>query len=397
MYKYLISFFVIFLSFCAKPPDKPDPPYVVLQYLQNVNSTQQQQQEGNNSANDSQCPGAATNFNPSALFDTGQTLCWDGGGTVQDCATLLPGADGNFNNLPNARTFTGPTQHCRFPSDYTTLDTLHGLTWKTCAQGQTGSNCAGGAPISISWTDANAGLAGSCSALNGLNGGQGYAGKTDWRIPTVKELASLVHYSNNPHVDTASFPNTFSGIPYVTNTPAAKLLGSNWAVSFATATLGLSTQLQGNPLNLRCVSGNPIPAFSFVDPGDGTIRDLNTGLLWTKCTDGQTGLGCAGGTPPTAWDWNQARGTCNAMNLTGRAWRLPNANELLSIIDFSNAVAMMPAIDDTFFPVTSNAQYWTSTTYDNNKSFAVDIFFVDGTLGGSDKSGTMRTRCVTTF
>ncbi|TQE75184.1 DUF1566 domain-containing protein [Leptospira noguchii] len=70
----------------------------------------------------------------------------------------------------------------------------------------------------------------------------------------------------------------------------------------------------------------------------------------------------------------------------------------LSIIDYNNPVPIVPAIDTTFFPNTPNpSAYWTSTTYDSNKSFALAIAFGNGIVGSSDKSGGMFARCVTTF
>ncbi len=90
MYKYFISITLFFFSFCIKSPAVLDPPYFILQYLQNVNSTENQGNNSNN--NNSQCAAPAGPFNPGAIFDTGQTLCWNGAGTVQTCALWLPGA-----------------------------------------------------------------------------------------------------------------------------------------------------------------------------------------------------------------------------------------------------------------------------------------------------------------
>ncbi|EMN91172.1 DUF1566 domain-containing protein [Leptospira weilii] len=389
MHRYILSFFIFSLLFCAKLPGKPDPPYVIFQYLQ---ASASNGQEVNSSTNNSQCSNGPTNFNPGAVFDTGQTICWDNAGTAVACPGT--GNDGEFNNTPNARTFSAPTPSCEFTSDYTTLDTLHGLTWKTCAQGQTGSNCSGAA-TAINWNNANAGLAGSCTALNGLNGGKGYAGKTNWRIPTIKELASLLHYSNNPHINNTSFPNTFSGTNYMTNTPDITTPGSNWAINFSALNLGILNEPQGNNINLRCVSGNPIPVFSFVDLLNGTVRDQNTGLLWSQCSEGQAGAGCIGA--PLDLDWSAALNACDVLNLAGRTnWRLPNANELLSIVDFNNN---NPAINVASFPNTPNSNYWTSTTYENNTFFTVSISFTTGSLftGLNDKAQQLKVRCVTTF
>ncbi|KGE21536.1 fimbrial protein FimH [Leptospira interrogans serovar Lai] len=400
MYKYFISITLLFFSFCIKSPAVLDPPYFILQYLQNVNSTENQGNNSNN--NNSQCPAPAGPFNPGAIFDTGQTLCWNGAGTVQTCALWLPGADGDFNNVPNARSFVGPTQHCKFTSDYTIFDPLHGLTWKACAQGQTGSDCSGSVAAPINWADANAGLSGSCTELNTLNSGEGYAGRTNWRIPTVRELASIVHYTNNPHIENAFFPSrTFTGRPYMTSTIDARAAGNNWAIDFSVAPpmdVRILSTAQATSIYLRCVSGNAMPVTSFVDQGDGTIRDLNTGLLWAQCSEGQGGVGCMFG-GIGALEWNQARGNCNGKVLVpGRVWRLPNINELLSIIDYSDPNPILPTIDTIFFPNTPNPSgYWTSTTYDSNKSLAIAVAFGNGIVATSDKSGTLYARCVTTF
>lgn len=389
-HKINLIFLLILSIYCVKAPDKPDPPYVVLQYLQNVNSSQNQ----NNQNNGSQCPTATGLFNPSAVADTGQTLCYNGVGTAVPCAGT--GYDGEYNNIPNARNFVGPTQHCVYPSDYTTLDTLHGLTWKTCAQGLSGANCSGGAVTTITWNDANAGLPGSCSELNTLNGGKGYAGKTDWRIPTIHEMASLFHYANNPHIDT-SFPNTFTGTNYWSNTPYLPVPNNHYVVNFNAVNLGffLNDKIL-SLINLRCVSGNQRPAQVFVDNGDETITDSNTGLLWMKCTQGLSGPTCTNPTPASFdnLDWNAAGFACENLNFAGRTnWRLPNANELLSIVDSTQAAA--PFIKP-IFPNTDNNMYWSSTTYDANKGFAMFVDFMFGVISPSDKASLVRARCVTT-
>ncbi|WP_000292238.1 DUF1566 domain-containing protein, partial [Leptospira interrogans] len=90
---------------------------------------------------------------------------------------------------------------------------------------------------------------------------------------------------------------------------------------------------------------------------------------------------------------------CNGKVLVpGRVWRLPNINELLSIIDYSDPNPILPTIDTIFFPNTPNPSgYWTSTTYDSNKSLAIAVAFGNGIVATSDKSGNLYARCVTTF
>ncbi|RHX94256.1 fimbrial protein FimH [Leptospira yasudae] len=385
-----ILFFILLIPylFCVKAPDKVDPPYSILQYLKDQNSTASQDTEQNTV---DACGQPTGPFSPGLLFDTGLTTCWAGTFAILCTNT---GQDGEYNNIPNARTFSGPTQHCQYPADYTTLDTLHGLTWKTCAQGQSGPTCAVGGPISISWDDATAGLPGSCADLNIQNGGVGYAGKTNWRIPNIREIASLIHYGNAPHIDTARFPNTFSGNHYLSVTNNALGAGSAWVVNIALPTVGAFTIAKNLPVNLRCVSGNPLPALALTDNGDQTVTDPNTGLLWAQCQDGTSGLACALG-GANLLDWNQALNACNVMNFAARNdWRLPNVNELQSIINFNQGFA--PVVPNIIFPGIAAGLFWTSTTFDNNKDRAHIVDLGSGQIATNDKASTLNVLCVTT-
>jgi len=103
------------------------------------------------------------------------------------------------------------------PDGQEVTDTTTGLNWQRCSAGQNwnGSTCAGSV---VTYTFAQA---------------RAYANaQTGWRLPNVKELASLVDLGrNNPAIDPTAFPST-SSFPYWTS---SALLGNGaygWTVDF---------------------------------------------------------------------------------------------------------------------------------------------------------------------
>jgi Protein of unknown function (DUF1566) len=105
--------------------------------------------------------------------------------------------------------------------------------------------------------------------------------------------------------------------------------------------------------------GVPFPTPRFTDNGNGTVTDNLTGLIWLKDANG------FGEVP-----WDQA--LAYARNLTSGshglddgsqagAWRLPNVNELESLLDLSNSSG--PALSDGHpFTNLQVANYWSSTS-----------------------------------
>lgn len=91
----------------------------------------------------------------------------------------------------------------------------------------------------------------------------------------------------------------------------------------------------------------------FFDNGDGTVTDIATGLMWVKDIVA-AGLG-------SPLYWYDAIDACENLNYAGHNdWRLPNINELMSIIDHSK---FDPAWDTAIFPYppSSWTPFWSST------------------------------------
>ena len=113
------------------------------------------------------------------------------------------------------------------------------------------------------------------------------------------------------------------------------------------------------------------PDSRFEDNGNGTVTDLVTQLMWSKCSDGQTYNQTNGGCDGTATElnWQTALQNADALNYAGHTdWRLPNVKELYSLVE---TACVMPAINSTFFPGTSTESYWTSSQAGANLSWSL--------------------------
>lgn len=210
------------------------------------------------------------------------------------------------------------------------------------------------------------------------------AGHADWRLPTIKQLYSLIDFNGDchrqppvPYLDTRHFDFRYgdesqgerlidaqfwSSTEYVglTMRGDATVFGVNFA----------DGRIKGYPRDrgrggqtathfVRLVRGNPAYGTNrFTDNGDGTISDLATGLMWAKADSGKP------------LDWQHALAYCEHLKLAGHAdWRLPNAKQLQSIVDYSRAPDAQrrdqrgPAIDPSFQTTDAEAWFWTSTTH----------------------------------
>lgn len=326
------------------------------------------------------------------IADTGQTDCYNTTTTIPCGDGTYPGQDGDYTNTPNARSFTGPTQHADYPDDYTTTDNVTGLVWKTCTEGQSGSDCATGSAGTMTWYDA----VNQCAALNTANSGAGYAGRTDWRLPTPAELGSLPDYGvNNPAIDLLAFPQTVLNFYLAASTSAYTSFSADpadtWGTHFSVGFGNFRDKTTNS--NVRCISSSSSGEQSLTDNGNSTISDMITGLVWQKCSYGQSGLDCSGGGAATR-TWTQALLYCDGLDFAGITdWRLPSVNELKSLILIQTGP---PFIDQVIFPETVPSEYWSSSTYTSDISTGWYILFGANSVLKNSKSNDYYVRCVTT-
>lgn len=314
---------------------------------------------------------------PYAIVGTAQSQCYD------QARAIAPPRPGQPFFGQDAQ-HPGPAPAYALGADGLTVqDLVTGLTWQRSPE--TNGDGILDSRDKLSFAQAQA----LPAKLNAAR----FGGFADWRLPGIKELYSLILFSGGD----ASGPNlndATGAVPFLDTrvfrfaygdpNAGERVIDSQWAsstlsvanrnqmfgVNFADGRIkGYGTSLPGRgekTFFLLCVRGNPAYGRNdFVDNGDGTVSDRASGLMWARTDSGQ-GLDWQ-----AALAWVQAR---NAENYLGhRDWRLPNAKELQSLVDYgrSPATTQSAAIAPVFActPIRNEAGqpdygfYWTSTTH----------------------------------
>jgi len=259
---------------------------------------------------------------PATLPDTGQ----------QTSLTDIFGEDHDYTINPPSYTLNG---------DGTTTDNVTGLMWQSSADDAYFNWYeASGTP------DATYNPGGVVDVCGGLS----LASYNDWRLPSENELQGIVNYDrNSPSIDPAYFPGT-SSHGYWASTTHALYEEEAWIVDFGFPYYpygSVSYESKILPNKVRCVRGGQTGQ-AFIDNGDNTVTDMETGLTWQQDDDS------------IIRTWEEALIYCESLELPAGQidWRLPNIKELRSLVDNTTH---SPAIDLDYFPSTNFGDYWSST------------------------------------
>jgi hypothetical protein len=295
------------------------------------------------------------------LPDTGQNSCYDESKNFIDCSGT--GQDGDY--LINPMDFTDN-------GDGTVTDNNTDLMWVR----QNSST-------KYNWFEATGTADGvyNPGGATDVCGSLTEGGYNDWRLPTKKELYYLVNDGTySPALDNTYFPNT-SNDYYWTTTVMAGDVSQAWTTHFLYGTIPYQNKTNDNLV--RCVRGSS-SASSLTDNGNGTVTDSATGLIWQKCSHGQTNDATCSGTA-TYIDWQTALGYCESLSLGGHSdWRLPNIKELVSLTDDTQ---FAPAIDNSVFPNSVPNNYWSSTNEEDDLDYVWLVTFSDGYVSNNLRTG----------
>lgn len=277
--------------------------------------------------------------------------------------------------------------------DGTITDEVTGLMWQKSF-------------VTLSWSEAEAQAAAVTTG-----------GYTDWRVPTIKELYSLILFSGNqgsgnpssstppgdavPFVDTDYFDfeyptgSRYIDAQYVSSTEyTSTTMNGNatfFGLNLADGRIKGYPQVRPNntPYYARFVrGGNNYGQNDFTDNNNNTVTDAATGLMWNKFDSGDdvfASLLSNYTNDDGSLNWEEALHFAENMTFAGfEDWRLPNVKELHSILDYTRSpdATNSPAINSIFATTeiineggaNDYPGFWSSTTF-NPGSDAALIYF----------------------
>ncbi len=332
--------------------------------------------------------GWATESRPYPVVDTAQVRCYDARAetTYPKTGAAFFGQDAHY---------AGHEPRYQTQGDGTVRDLVTGLMW----QADPGPK--------KTWEE---GVAGAAACRLG--------GYEDWRLPTIKELYSLILFSGTdpdprsrgaqgqePFIDTDHF-----AFRYGDPAEGERVIDSQ----FASATKYVSTTMNGDEtvfgvnfadgrikgyglrdprgrgakrFYILYVRGNPAYGKNdFHDNDDGTITDRATGLTWMTSDSGHLAAGPDG---DGRMNWEQALRWAESLEYAGHDdWRLPNAKELQSLVDYTRSpdTSASAAIDPLFRVSTVENErgrvdypfYWSSTTHRQTRGGAAGCYVAFG-------------------
>ena len=335
----------------------------------------------------------ASSNNPQLTYpivDTHSYECVDTVKTLQECP-----AKGEVGFGQDAQ-YSGYQPNYTKNANRTVADNVTGLVWAQSID----LNNDGTIDIKDKLTYDQAATFAKNSTLGGFN---------DWRVPTIKELYSLILFDGQDPSGMDNKPGSLTIIPFIDSQVFGFNSGDMQAgerlidAQYLTSTKYVSTTMTnkqetvfgvnfidgrikgyglGNPQGEKTfyvllVRGDNYGENNFVDNKDQTITDKATGLTWQQSDSGEP------------MDWPSALNYCESLTLADNdQWRLPNAKELQSIVDYSRSPETSgSAAIDPLFKTTSitneagqpdYANYWSSTTHLNPRNAANAVYVAFG-------------------
>ena len=294
---------------------------------------------------------------------TNQTTCYNASSSMtcpSSSSADFYGQDAQYTSKCTAQSFSSSTN--------VVVDNNTGLTWEK-------------SPSSSTYTWAN--RATHCNELNSSN----YGGKSNWRVPNPLEFMTIVDNSTYNPATNSNFTNMptrlsdylWTSKEYGGDTSLARAFNPYYGW------YSYGNSKTDNSYKVLCVSGNELAAATSSDfttqtiSGKVVVTDSKTGLMWQK--EYETGK-----------TWQQALKYCEDSTYAGYSdWRLPNKNELASLLDPGKSGAPY-----SNFPDMPSNYFWSSSTfvYNTTENAWYVYFNYGGVSNGGKTNNGHDVRCV---